>query len=245
MLNKIIEKYSPKLVSFIGAGGKSSLINMIAAYFRDSKKVLISSTIDIKRIDEDKIDLIDYDFQEDYSLCKTYENGIYVISEGLTNDNKLKGLNKDTISTLSECFDLSLIECDYTTGRNLKAWRDEEPIIPCATNLLVYVLDIQMVGKRISVDYIHNVDVFIDITGKKIGDTIELCDITKLIKSKESNFEALNIRRLMFINKVERTIDKMNTELLFKEIKDLGFEIISYGSIKNNSFTLLKENLWE
>lgn len=235
--------YQPKLISFIGAGGKSTLIQNIASKLRKDKKVLISSTIDIKRIPEDRIDLIDYDFKEDYNLCKTYENGIYVISEGLTNDNKLKGLKLDTITNLSNCFDISLIECDYTTGRNLKAWREDEPTIPSGTDLLIYILDVSMIGKKINVENIHNVDVFCDLTGKKIRSTIETDDIVKLILSKEDSFESLGIRRLLFINKVEDEIKEKYALEIYERIKDLGFAIIAYGSVRDNKIITLKEEI--
>lgn len=241
MINKLISKYKPNIISFIGAGGKSELMKKIASVLRSDKKILMSSTIDVTRISEDQIDLIDYEFKEDYNLCRTYENGVYVMAGGITNDNRLKGLPVSTLSSLSKCFDLSLIECDFTQGRSLKAWRKDEPLILDGTDLLIYILDITMIGKILSVDTVHNVDVFVDVTGRKIGEPIELEDIVTLLRHKESNFESLGIRRMMFMNKVEDAHHEKNAIEIFERTKDLGFEIVVFGSIKNNVVTILKE----
>lgn len=240
MFKNIIDKYNPKVISFVGCGGKSTLISKLSQIYRKEKKLLYTFTIDVKRVSESLVDLIDYDFKEDYDLCRTYENGIYVISSGITMDNKLRSLPLKSISSLVGCFDLSLVECDLTMDRNLKAWRSNEPIIPDETDMYVSIIDITAIGKKVNVENIHNVDLFCDLTGKKIGDKVDLNDIITLVDNKDSMFKNSKGTKVLFINKVEDEIQYDNAIYIENNIDKLGIDVIIIGSLKEDTFKILK-----
>ena len=242
-LSDLISVNSCHCVAFIGSGGKTTLIRTIAKENRATKRVLISNTINMDRIPESEVDFIDYEFREDYALCDYSQPGVHVLSYEIEPDNSLRGLPLDVLETQMACFDLNLIECDESRQRPVKAWRPNEPSLPESTDLTLGVLDITALGLKISVETVHNLDVFCDLTSKKVGDIITREDIKKLILNPDAMFRTAKGRTVLFVNKVENPI-------LFEYARDLAHEIgqsqnapdmIIIGSLLTKTYTVIKE----
>lgn len=243
-LSNLILVNSCHSVALIGSGGKTTLIRTLARENRSTKRVLISNTINMDRIPEFEVDFIDYEFREDYALCDYSHPGVFVLSYEIEPDNTLRGLPLDVLEAQMDCFELNLIECDESRQRPIKAWRPDEPSLPESTDITLGILDIKALGLKISVETVHNLDVFCDLTSKKVGDIITREDIKKLILNPDMMFRTARGRRVLFINKVENPI-------MMAYARDLGHEIaqspnapdsIIIGSLLNETYTVIKEN---
>lgn len=231
-------------VALIGSGGKTTLIRILARENRADRRVLVSNTINMDRIPESETDFIDYEFREDYALCDYSHPGVYVLSYEIEPDNTLRGLPLDVLEAQMDCFELNLIECDESRQRPIKAWRANEPSLPESTDITLGILDITALGLKISVETVHNLDVFCDLTQKKVGDIITREDIKKLILNPDMMFRTSKGRRILFINKVENPI-------ILEYARDLAHEIaqspyapdrIIIGSLVDESYTVIKED---
>lgn len=242
-LSSLILDQSRHCVALIGSGGKTTLIRTLARENRASRRVLVSNTINMERIPEAEVDFIDYEFREDYALCDYSQAGVHVLSYEIEPDNTLRGLPLDVLEEQIDCFDLSLIECDESRQRPIKAWRANEPSLPETTDITLGILDITALGLKISVETVHNLDVFCDLTGKKVGDIITREDIKKLILNPDMMFRTARGKTVLFINKVENPIIQEYARDLAHEIgqSPLAPQVILIGSLQDETYTVIKE----
>ena len=149
------------VVSFIGAGGKTSaLIGLGYELVEDGWRVLATTTTHIK---EDQLKLM--------PCALNIDAGIEAISDALTEhkfvflyseiiDGQVLGSSPEYIRQLLDSVDsdVMLIEADYSDGRLLKAPLVDEPVIPPDTSLVIPVASLSVLGKPFNDKYIYNVD---------------------------------------------------------------------------------------
>lgn len=242
-LSSLILDESSHVVALIGSGGKTTLVRTLARENRSSQRVFISNTLNMERIPDDEIDFVDFEFREDYSLCHYTKPGVHVLAYDLEQDNTLRGLPMDVLESQLDCFDLCLIECDESRQRPLKAWRGNEPELPQGTDITLGILDITAIGLSISVETVHNLDVFCDITGKKVGDVITREDIKKLILDPTMMFRTAQGRTVLFINKAEDPITLAYAAELGREIAQSATspDLVIIGSLVNETYQIIRE----
>lgn len=243
-LSNLIFNQSNHIVAVIGSGGKTTLIRTLAKENRSTKRVFISNTLNMERIPEAEIDFVDYEFRQDYSLCDYSHPGVHVLAYEIDQDNMLRGLPLEVLEQQLDCFELCLIECDESRQRPLKAWRANEPILPAATDITLGVLDISSLGLKISVETVHNLDVFCDLTDKKVGDVITRADIKKLVLDPSMMFRTAQGKTVLFINKVEDAIIADYARGLAKEIalSAASPDLILIGSLNRQIYEVIKED---
>lgn len=242
-LSNLILNNPHHIVAVIGSGGKTTLIRMLAKENRSAKRVFISNTLNMERIPETEIDFVDYEFRQDYSLCDYSNPGVYVLAYDIDQDNTLRGLPLEVLEKQMDCFELCLIECDESRQRPLKAWRANEPVLPASTDITLGVLDITSLGRKISVETVHNLDVFCDLTSKKVGDIITRADIKQLVLDPKMMFRTAKGQKVLFINKVEDGILTDYARGLAREIalSPASPDVILIGSLNRQTYEVVKE----
>lgn len=241
-LSSMILKNPTHNVALIGSGGKTMMVRTLARENRSTRKVLVSNTLNMERIPDSEIDFVDFEFREDYSLCNYTEPGVHVLAYDIEQDNTLRGLELDVLEVQMSCFELCLIECDESRQRPLKAWRGNEPVLPPSTDLTLGILDITAIGLKIAVETVHNLDVFCDLTGKKVGDIITREDIKRLILDPDQMFRTALGRKVLFINKAEDPITLAYARDLAREIAGASHspDAIIIGSLVNETYEQIK-----
>lgn len=240
-LSDFILKNNPDTVALIGSGGKTTMMRTLARENRKEKRVLLSNTINMERIPEAELDFIDYEYREDYTLCAQDPLGVHLLAYQIEPDNTLRGLPLEVLERQMPCFDLSIVECDESRQRPVKAWRPNEPVLPYTTDVTLAILDITALGLRISVETVHNLDVYCDLTGKKVGDIITRDDIKRLILDPDQMFREAKGERVLFINKVENKILEEYATNLAKEIARWSNppDKIIIGSLKDEYYVMI------
>lgn len=239
-LSSILINDSIKVISIIGAGGKTKLLRILAEENRNTKKVLVTSTVNIDRIPEAEVDFVDYEYRNDYGFRNSSEKGVYVISHAIDNSNRMRGLTLSEIERQLPYFELSIIESDQSKQRHVKVWRPNEPLISDQTDLTLGVLDISALGKRVNVDNIHNLDLFVDFTGKKVGSEIEAKDLLFLVNDPRMMFRTAKGKKALFINKAEGYQLNKAAYNIAAGLNYDEFDLIVVGSLKNRVYDVLK-----
>jgi probable selenium-dependent hydroxylase accessory protein YqeC len=232
-----LDKY--KNIALVGAGGKTTLIYRLAEKIRPVKKILVSSTTMFLEPHESRYDFIDYSYREDYSFDVMPENGIYIVCNGRTPDNNLLGLGREEVARLSGHFDNSIIECDYSMGRPLKGFRQSEAGVPDPTDITVGVLDIEALGLEIKSDNIFHLDRFIEITGSRIYSMVTLENLKSIVDDPEGLFLGARGKRVLFINKVEKSIDIELMKRLVDIIDKNRLDMVIAGSLFYDRYDIL------
>lgn len=216
-LSSHLIKKMPQRIGIVGSGGKTTLIRQLAKELRDKASVLISSTVCMERIPETELDVIDYEYRFDYHW-QNPAKGIYLMAYEINPNNSLRGLPSPCLQSLSQAFDVTLIEGDESRQRPLKAWRFDEPKLPEDVDLTIGILDITALGQTISAKTIHNLDVYCDLTGDEVGDVITRQDLLEVILHPQQMFRQISSKTVLFINKVEDPLTKNLAKSLAQDI---------------------------
>ena len=227
------------IISFIGAGGKTTMMFKLAEELRLNNKVLVTTTTKIYIPLKDEYDFMCTNKKKLSKYMTMKENGIYVLGLGVNKENKILGLSNKQLDELAPHFDYILIEADGAKEKQLKGWNELEPAIYEKTTKTVGIIDVQALGMVINEEKVHRSKIFCEITGAKEGDTVKLEHLTKLIISPLGLFKGALGKRILYINKVEEPTHLTLAEQLVKEINSKNKKLLNkvfIGSLKSNAY---------
>lgn len=179
------------ITSFVGGGGKSTIIKRISEEIKNS--VIITTTTHI------------YAPKLYYTNIADAQNAIkseHIITVGKNcGNNKLEMAVEPYI--LVNIADFVLVEADGSKRLPLKVPANNEPVIPKENRKIILVCGIDALNNRI-IDVCHRAEKTAEFLGKDINERIEILDIAKILSSAYSNIDCA------IINKVDDNIDYNN-----------------------------------
>lgn len=198
------------VISFVGAGGKTTLIyNLAEELIKFEKKVIITTTTNMFICEKYFL------YSNDLVEIKKYlnKNGIVVLGTPVGN-NKFTSLSNVSYDELFEICDCVLIESDGSRRLPLKAPDDHEPVIIDKSNVVIGVAGIDALGKSIK-DTCHRKEVVCDILNVDEYHLITENDIGNLLSSSKGQMKYIesfneNVNYCAVINKCDNNflIDK-------------------------------------
>ena len=227
------------IISFVGAGGKTTMMFKLAEELRCDSKVLVTTTTKIYLPPKDNYDFMCTESEMLHKYVVMKGNGIYVLGAGVNQENKILGLQKKQLDELAPHFDYILIEADGSKEKQLKGWSEFEPVVYSKTTKTVGIIDIESIGMLINEDKVHRSKIFCEITGAEQGDTVKLEHLTKLIMHPQGLFKGAQGEKILYINKVEEPEQLALAKLLACEINLRNDKIVNrvvIGSLKTNTY---------
>jgi probable selenium-dependent hydroxylase accessory protein YqeC len=227
------------VVSFVGAGGKTTMMFKLAEELRGHNKVLVTTTTKIYIPLEGKYDYICTDSETLPRYMSMKEHGIYVLGLGVNEENKMLGLSQKQLDKLAPHFDYILIEADGSKKKQLKGWSEFEPVIYSKTTKTIGIIDIQAFGLLVNEDNVHRSKIFCELTGAKQGETIKLEHLFKVIVNPLGLFKAALGEKILYINKVEGESGRVLATSLANEIKSRDEKLIDkvvLGSLETDIY---------
>ncbi|MBS4839987.1 MULTISPECIES: selenium cofactor biosynthesis protein YqeC [Clostridium] len=172
------------VISFVGAGGKTTLIyNMAEELMKLGKNVIITTTTNM--FISEKYFLYSSDLVE----IKKYLNKSKIVVLGTpVGNNKFTSLTNVSYDELIEICDFLLIESDGSRRLPLKAPHDHEPVIIDKSNIIIGVAGIDSVGKSIK-DICHRKEVVCNILNVDESHIITEEDIGVLLSSNKGQMK--------------------------------------------------------
>ena len=238
-LSNYMELKKKDIISFVGAGGKTTMMFKLAEELRANNKVLVTTTTKIYIPLDDKYDFICTDKEMIPRYITMNENGIYILGLAVNGENKILGLSAKELDELVPYFDYILIEADGAKEKQLKGWNEFEPVIYGKTTKTVGIIDIQSCGILINENNIHRSKIFCEITGAKEGETVKLEDLSKLIFHPKGLFKGAQGEKILYINKIEAPNHLILARLLVVEINLKNKKLLNsvfIGSLKTNIY---------
>ena len=193
-----IDTNKKQIISFVGAGGKTSLIYELGEQISKlGKKVIITTTTHMF-IPENNAVLTGK--KEDMVNLLKNKNLITVgVKESL---EKIKGLPTKMTEKLIELADFVLIEADGSKRFPLKVPDEHEPVILDGSDLVIGVSGIDAIGKTIK-DTCHRPNLVADFLEVDINYIIRECDIAKIMLSDMGQKKNVKCNYKIIINKVD------------------------------------------
>lgn len=200
------------VVSFVGGGGKTSLMFRLNREIPDSRRVIMTTTTKIYLPSTDEYPAI---LLSDIRLVKkTLQNILQsgvrpVLGLHLLPDNKVKGFSAESLDELinenNGFADFVLIEADGSRGRSLKGYLDYEPVVPRSTTVLVVVIGADVIGKALDESVVHRPETLSRMAGLKPGAVLNAENIAGLMIHPGGVLRSCppGARIVPFINKVD------------------------------------------
>lgn len=219
------------VISFVGAGGKTTIMFSLAKELRrKGKKILVTTTMAIYNPEK-----YDYYFLKNIDPSFKANKGTITILGDRVLDSKLRGVSSQYIDYISslDIFDFILVEADGSKKKPIKAPRIDEPIIPKSTEKTIGLIGMDSLDRAINHGNVHRPELFLHIVGKKLEDKIEDKDIVKLVLDSNGLFKNSQGQRILILNKV--TTSKLDTanKLKRKLEKDIDKIFIVMRDEKN------------
>ncbi|MFC6170048.1 selenium cofactor biosynthesis protein YqeC [Loigolactobacillus jiayinensis] len=191
-----LHKY--EIISIVGSGGKTTLLNYLAQCFR-TERVLMTTTTKIFLPERSIYDQCISPLEP----CVSLQTGITLLGRPVTGQPKLASPSPLTLrSALLHC-DKAFIEADGAKRRPLKGWNRTEPVIVSETTMTIGVVPVNICGYPMDTAYIHRLSKFL-----ALGDFCEQQIITpailaQVISHPQGLFRLSRGRKILFLNQVE------------------------------------------
>lgn len=227
------------ILSIVGAGGKTSLMFQIAQDTREDNKVLVTTTTKIYLPHKDGVDFIGIGENEFFKYVKTKKKGIHVYGMEVDADNKMVGINEGHLDAVGTHFDYVLIEADGAKEKEIKGWRENEPVIYRGTTKTIGILSIQALGKHIWENNVHRSKEFCKISNGQEGEIITLEHLFNMIVHPQGLFKNAKGEKILFINKSDDMYYLDRAAALRNKVYSCGSKTLNriiVGSIANNLY---------
>jgi probable selenium-dependent hydroxylase accessory protein YqeC len=238
-LSALLDISARSIVSVVGCGGKTSLIELIADENRN-KKVLVSPTTKIFPIHSDEVVLCG---TLESSIEHTPRTGIQYLGVLNKRNGKLEALPKYALAALATLYDIVLMEADGSRGLPCKGWLKNEPVIPFFSTHTVGVVSLYALKKQATKEFVHHLPEFLSLTGLNEGDIITEQAIENMICAPFAMFKNSVGKNYLVVNKVEdEQTEKHALEFLgkIKTKYPKMFNGLIYGSVHRNLWYALK-----
>ncbi|MEN8212016.1 MAG: selenium cofactor biosynthesis protein YqeC [Thermodesulfobacteriota bacterium] len=245
-LIKALQLNKKGVISLIGAGGKTSLMFLLAKKLSQSKKRVLTTTttkIFMPEPDFSPDTIIEDDVNELIKKARCNTKHYHHFSAGRKHDTisgKLKGFEPEIIDHLwqTKIFDWIIVEADGAKQKPLKSSNLNEPVISKATTHLILVTGLDAVGKTLDENHVHRPEIFSDNTGLGMGEKIDAQSIASSIgfeikKAKSFCSSSLNF---ILLNKADTYSRKASGNKIAKILKpDENIEKIIIASLKDKT----------
>ena len=196
-----IDLNKDKVITVVGAGGKTSTIFELGNELSNlNKKTIITTTTHMK-LDKDFL-LIDADFNIENLKKILQKNNLIKIGKK-ESDYKVNRLDEDTLKRCIDISDFLLIEGDGSKRLPLKAPKDNEPVIIQETDLVIGLIGFDSLDKKIE-ETCHRPELVSKLLHKNIKENINIFDLVEIIKNKNGLKKNVNCKYKVIINKVDK-----------------------------------------
>ncbi len=168
------------VVSFVGAGGKTSAMFRLASELAEQGWQVISTTTTRIALDEMESVPQRVGFGHGMRLPESLPDQVarhrhVFVFTRIDSDHKVRGIRPawlDEHLVAASYLDALLVEADGSRRLSMKGPLPHEPVIPAASTIVVPVVGMDVMGKPLTDQYVYGADVIHRLTGYPLGDPI-------------------------------------------------------------------------
>lgn len=221
-----------EMVSFIGAGGKTTTLFRLAKELRaDGRKVLVTTTTKMFSPTKPHVDRLFLVQEADALLLTTAKiEGPTIIGAGYNVDDegKLIGVPANWLDSFAGArhFDGILVEADGAAARLFKVPSEIEPVIPERCDMTVWIMAIKVLGKPMHPNWIHRVERAISLIGIPADTPVTKDHILKLVNNPAGCLKGVppHSRKVAVLNQADSVEELEEAKSLGRALLRAGFE---------------------
>jgi probable selenium-dependent hydroxylase accessory protein YqeC len=234
-----------EVISLVGAGGKTTLMFRLAQeLFLSGKNVVTTTTTKILEptSEETNFLFIDPDGRKIKNFVQRHLDQYHhvTVAQERLGSGKLKGISSNLVNELwgSHGMDMIIVEADGAAGRPVKAPREEEPVIPSHTTLVVAILGVDGLEAELNEGNVFQPERVSKMTGIPMGERLTDEAMAILMTHPEGIFKGTpsSSRVIAFLNKVDIPNGVVKAKRIAKKVferKHQQIERIVLGQLKN------------
>jgi molybdenum cofactor cytidylyltransferase len=237
-----VDKSAHFVVSFVGAGGKTTALFQLAHELAKDKPVLVTSSTHLGAW---QIPLADChsaaNRTEDVQIP---EQGVYLVT-GETENNRTKPVSEAVMKWLhAEAVSLDLpllVEADGSRRKPLKAPAAHEPPIPNFSDLVVHVTGLSALGKLLTEEQVYEAEIFSRLSGLSLGDPVTPQAVTSVLTHPQGGLKNIppRARRVALLNQADTAELQSVGGSMAREL--LGsFDFVIVGSLQGSTFEVFE-----
>lgn len=201
-----------EVISLVGAGGKTTLMFRLAQELTlRGKKVVTTTTTKILEPAPEETGFLfiepDEEKIKEFVQHQLDQYRHITVAAARLGSGKLKGISSNLVNGLWQIrgIDTIIIEADGAAGRPVKAPRENEPVIPTTTTLVVAILGTDGMGRELNDENVFHAERVSKITGIPVGERLTDEAMAILMTHPEGIFKGApsSSRVVAFLNKVD------------------------------------------
>lgn len=219
------------VISVVGCGGKTTLIERLAEILADDMKVGVATTTKMYIPRKGTYDDI---FIRGLRECRgsISSPGIYYFADEMI-PGKIHGFGSYMAAQAKAYMDVILIEADGSSKKPLKGWASYEPVIIDDTTLTIGVLTLKELGNVVTDDNVHRVQEFERLTGASKGDLVQVQHLQAMVNETEGMFRGSKSKKVLLINQID-TKEEYRQAVEFVNCMPLNIDAVFISSVIND-----------
>lgn len=189
------------VVSVIGSGGKTTLVEGLAEALKDKYRVCVAASTKMGVPQAETYSRIVFPGSPLFGEPVEHP-GIYYAADEIVEEKKLHGFSSAMIDWALTHTDVILIEADGSKRLPLKGWADHEPVVIPQTTLTIGVIPVWPVGQILDETLVHRFPLFTQITGAHSGERLAIGHMVRLIESDSGLFAKARGQRVLFFSQI-------------------------------------------
>ena len=169
------------VISVVGSGGKTSIIEFISQELRMEFSVAVTTTTKMfpfeTKVFENHFESI-ANFT-DFADRARQTGNVESFFGGRDSEGRCLPLSDETFARMAEAFDVVLIEADGAAGKSLKRPRVHEPVVPSLSNKAIWIVGADVIGKTFSDELVFKPDTFMS-AGFDLNQQIDFQNLGRL-----------------------------------------------------------------
>lgn len=201
------------VVSVVGSGGKTTLIQSLALELSRQYRVCVAASTKMKDplAEDGKCYRILKDSLKGQTPPK--KPGIYYVADEQLPGPKLHGFSMDLADWALKNTDVILIEADGSRTLPLKGWAEHEPVVIKETQITIGVMPVYVLGMKADEQIIHRFPIFSRLTGVKMGEPLTREHLIRAIARPDGLFGKAVGEKVLYFSQIssETMAEEANT----------------------------------
>ncbi len=156
----------------------------------------------------------------------------------------LEAVGPDEIRALADQSkaDLVLLKADGSRGRSLKAHKEDEPVVPLDTTLVVAVAGLDAWGEPLDDEHVHRAELFAERTGSAPGSRLE-DDAFYAALADPAGYRACvppGARYVVLLNQADRPLRTAIAQRLAQGLVDRGVTEVVTGDLRRGEWSVTR-----
>lgn len=249
----LITDTADTVISIVGAGGKTSLMFLLAQAFQKQKLHVISTTTTriLKPTNQQTHGVFlfeDDDFYNRLNACLHLHHHATVAQSIVSEGDKLRGMRcADVDQLLQHSFAKRIIiEADGARQLAFKAPGENEPVVPETTDVYVSVFGLDSIGKPLDDTNVFRAELVSSRTGLQMGKRITPLAVAKLAIHPKGFLKYCpdKARSYIFFNKMDIPDGRKKAIEVMKTAQDIAGKQPDFwicGSIRDNTCAIIND----